>query len=225
MPNWCNNSITITGPADQMKTLWETAKTAQNGDFGLLQAMVPMPEALRGTTSPDPLPEQGNYKGPQPEIDGSTNWYDWAVNNWGTKWDVDSEGLEFEDTEDGYATISGWFDSAWAPPIQAYNTFLEQNKEMSIRANYEEGGMDFAGIYEDGDDDYMEGISDPCEAIVRGTETLEEQTDLFKRLEEEFELIENRREYIEEQMLEEDEEKARVDEKRGLYAEHEDVAN
>ena len=53
MPNWCNNSITITGPADQVKNLWEQAQTNwKNGDYGLLNAMVPMPEALKGTTSP-----------------------------------------------------------------------------------------------------------------------------------------------------------------------------
>ena len=76
-----------------------------------------------------------------------------------------------------------------------------------------------------GDDEYMEGISEPCEAIIRGKETLEDQDELFQRLEEEFDLIDNRREYVEECMLEEDEEQARVDEKRGVYAEHEDVAN
>ena len=198
MPNWCNNSITITGPKDTIADLWKRAKTAQDGDFGLLQAMVPMPEALRGTTSPTPQEGQANYKGEQPMIDGATNWYDWAVNNWGTKWDVSDEGLEFEDTEDGYATISGWFDSAWAPPVQAYNTYLEQNREVSLVSFYEEGGMDFAGHYEDGNDDYMEGISEMCEAVVKGTVELGDTPDLFQFLDGELELIESRREWIEE---------------------------
>ena len=80
--------------------------------------------------------------------------------------------------------------------------------------------MDFAGIYDNGDDDYMEGLSAVCERIVRGTETLEEQTELFQRLDEEFDLVENRREYIEDEMEEE-----RRDEKNGVYPQHEDVAN
>ena len=80
--------------------------------------------------------------------------------------------------------------------------------------------MDFAGIYDNGDDDYMEGLSVVCERIVRGTETLEEQTELFQRLDEEFDLVENRREYIEDEMEEE-----RRDEKNGVYPQHEDVAN
>ena len=215
MPNWCNNSIKITGPVVAVKGLWEQAQANwKNEQYGLLDAMVPMPAALKGTTSPSP------DDGSQPEVDGYTNWYDWAVANWGCKWDINNEGIEFEDTEDGYATISGWFESAWAPPIEAYNTFLENNELMEIYATYEEGGMDFAGIYDNGDDDYMEGISEPCDRIVRGKETLEEQTELFQRLEEELDLIENRREYIEEEMEEE-----RRDEKNGVYPQHEDISN
>jgi len=198
MPNWCSNSITITGPADQMKTLWGKAQDNwKNGNYGLLNAMVPMPAELKETEA------NGTERPNLVEKYGHNDWYGWCNSNWGTKWDISDEGLEFEDTEDGYATISGWFESAWAPPIDAYNTFLENNEEMSIRANYEEGGMDFAGIYEDGDDEYLDGLSEACEKIVRGTETLEEQDELFKRLDEEFELVENRREYIEEQMEEE----------------------
>ena len=221
MPNWCNNSINISGPTDKIKPLWEQAQANwKNEDYGLLNAMVPMPQALKGTTSPSP------DDGSQPVVDGCTNWYDWCVSNWGTKWDISDEGLEFTDNNDGTAQISGWFESAWAPPITAYDTFLANNNyELDLYANYEEGGMDFAGIYKNGDDDYMEGISEPCEEIIRGKETLEDQSEIFQRLEEEFDLIENRREYVEECMLEEDEEQARKDEKRGVYAEHEDIAN
>tara|TARA_B100001057_G_C22620053_1_gene860137 strand:- start:262 stop:882 length:621 start_codon:yes stop_codon:yes gene_type:complete len=205
MPNWCSNSITIQGSTETIKTLWEQAQTNwKNEDYGLLNAMVPMPEALKGTRSP--APDDGS----QPYVDGHTNWYDWCVANWGTKWDIDDQGLEFKDNGDGTAQISGWFESAWAPPITAYDKFLDDMDGCSLYATYEEGGMDFAGIYDDGSDDYMEGISEPCEAIIRGTETLEDQTELFQRLEEEFDLIDNRREYVEEMMLEEDEQEVVV---------------
>jgi len=193
MPNWCNNTLTIQGPTKTLKPLWdETQKT------GLLQAMKPMPKELDGTTSPSPT--EGT---PQPMIEGFDNWYDWRVQNWGTKWDVDSEGLEFTDNGDGTASITGWFDSAWAPPIEAYNTFLGDMDNCSIEATYEEGGMDFAGIYYNGDDQYMEGLSEWCSSVVKGTCALEDTPELFQKLDDEFELIENRREWIEEEMEEE----------------------
>jgi len=107
-----------------------------------------------------------------------------------------------------------------APPIEAYNKFLTDNREFTIRATYEEGGMDFAGIYEDMEDDYMEGLSEWCEAVVKGSCSLGDTPELFQTLDAELELVESRRDWIEEQIEEE-----RTDEKNGLYPQHEDVAN
>jgi hypothetical protein len=196
MPNWCNNSITISGPTDTIKQVWDDAHV--DGDFGLLNAMVPMPKELEGTTSP--APKEGT---PQPLVDGFDNWYDWRVQNWGTKWDISDEGLEYVDNKDGTSHITGWFDSAWGPPIEAYNTFLDDMDNCSIESSYEEGGMDFAGIYNNGDDQYMEDLSEWCVAVVKGTCALEDTPELFQKLDDEFELIENRREWIEEEMANE----------------------
>ena len=218
MPNWCNNSINISGSTETIKTLWDEANREGSG---LLNAMKPMPKELDGTTSPTPQEGQAGYKGPQPKIDGFDNWYDWRVQNWGTKWDIDpSEGLEFTDNGDGTAQISGWFESAWAPPIQAYDTFLDDMDGCSLTADYHEPGMDFAGFYDNGDDQYMEGLGEWCEAVVKGTCALGDTPELFQKLDDQFELVEGAREYIEEQMEEE-----RQDEKNGLYPQHEDVAN
>lgn len=218
MPNWCNNSINISGSTETIKTLWDEANREGSG---LLNAMKPMPKELDGTTSPTPQEGQAGYKGPQPKIDGFDNWYDWRVQNWGTKWDIDpGEGLEFTDNGDGTAQISGWFESAWAPPIQAYDTFLDDMDGCSLTADYHEPGMDFAGIYDNGDDQYMEGLGEWCEAVVKGTCALGDTPELFQKLDDQFELVEGAREYIEEQMEEE-----RQDEKNGLYPQHEDVAN
>ena len=137
MPNWCNNTITLTGPKEKITAIYAKAKK----DDALLQQLKPMPEALDGTTSP--APKEGKV---QPLVDGFDNWYDWRVQNWGTKWDVDMEGLELSD--DG-STITGWFDSAWSPPIHAYEYFLTDNEDCSINSYYYEGGMDFAGQWED----------------------------------------------------------------------------
>jgi len=161
MPNWCNNSITISGPKDKITKLYNDA-VAENG---LLQVMYPMPKELEDTTSP--APKEGE---PQPLVDGYDNWYDWRVNNWATKWDVDVENLEL--SEDG-TNISGWFDSAWSPPTGAYDEFLARNEDCSIKALYYEGGMDFGGEYFDGSDtcltmsDYTaDQMEDPNEGLI-----------------------------------------------------------
>ena len=190
MPNWCNNTLTIQGPTKTLKPLWEEANKEGSG---LLQAMKPMPKGLDDTTSPTPKDK------PQPIVDGVDNWYDWRVENWGTKWDVDLEGLEFTDNKDGTAAITGWFDSAWAPPTEAFNTFCDDNDNCSLESFYEEGGMDFAGHYSDGVDDYLEGISDYAREVVKGNDS---GSSLYDLLDDELELTENRREYIEEELNE-----------------------
>ena len=192
MPNWCNNSISIQGSTETIKTLWEEANREGSG---LLNAMKPMPKELEGTTSPTPDDKV------QPKVDGHDNWYSWRVENWGTKWDIDpKEGLEFTDNGDGTAQISGWFESAWAPPIEAYNTFVEDMDGCSLTADYHEPGMDFAGFYDNGDDEYMEGLGEYCEQVVKGDTAIEDTPELFQRLDEQFELVENAREWIEEEM-------------------------
>lgn len=172
MPNWCNNNVEITGPAKTINAIW-TAATAEGS--GLLDAMVPMPEELKDTV-----------KGSNGD---AVNWYDWAVSNWGTKWDVDTEGLEYVDNKDGTATISGYFDSAWAPPIGAYNRFLEANEECSIQASYYEGGMDFGGFYDNGDEEHLEDIREEYELPE------DQQSNLYKRLDDEYGLSEQYAEY------------------------------
>ena len=77
--------------------------------------------------------------------------YDWCVSNWGTKWDVGGDN--------GYIrpnpkTLKISFDSAWAPPLEAYRMMEELG--FTIEAMYYEPGMAFAGLYADGSDDYYE---------------------------------------------------------------------
>ena len=169
MPNWCTNNITISGPTETIKQLWEDAHPDTEA-FELLNAMAPMPAELEDTTSPS---EDGN------------DWYSWRVNNWGTKWDVSDEGLEYIDNEDGTSEITGWFDSAWAPPIGAYNKFLDDMDNCSIQASYHEPGMDYAGFYSDGEDEYLENLYDEYKLAE------DERSDLYNRLDEEYALSEN----------------------------------
>ncbi len=46
------------------------------------------------------------------------------------------------------------FDSAWAPPCNAYEKMLDLG--FSIRATYYEPGMAFCGEWEDGNDDFYD---------------------------------------------------------------------
>ena len=136
MPNWCSNSITINGDYD---TLVQLKPVVEMGE-GLLQAIKPMPKELEGTTAPSE----------------EANWYEWCNENWGTKWDPEVH-LEFTDNGDGTASITGWFDTAWAPPIAAFESLSQDWDSWYIEMFYEEGGMCYVGCWDsEGGDDYYE---------------------------------------------------------------------
>jgi len=78
--------------------------------------------------------------------------YNWCVNAWGTKWDVGGEDAHMVEQDANNVVFN--FDSAWAPPTNAYEQLMEQGFE--IIAYYYEPGMAFCGKWENGDDDYYE---------------------------------------------------------------------
>ena len=149
MPNWCDNQVTITGPNSVIDKIEKIVKEEKDGN-GLLNFMKPMPKELDGTTSPSSSADK-----PQPMVEGFDNWYDWRVENWGTKWEVN----EFYGVDRQGDTISFGFSSAWSPPINAYQSFLinmsEQKQDVSIKAYYYEGGCDFMGCWDNGDDECL----------------------------------------------------------------------
>ena len=153
MPNWCDNQLSITGPnsvIDKIEKIVKDDDSHENN--GLLNFFHPMPKELEGTTSPS-----SSAKKPQPIIEGFDCWYDWRVHNWSTKWEVcEFYGVDRQyhsEQSEGESTISFGFSSAWAPPINAYEKFLENNSDCSVRAFYYEGGCDFMGEWYDGVDD------------------------------------------------------------------------
>jgi hypothetical protein len=127
----------------------------------LLQEFCPVPEDLKIVAGRVGAPEDEAqqlleaHEKSNLEKYGYANWYDFCVNEWGTKWDVGGDsawGDPVEIQEDGRLTLS--FDSAWAPPTAAYDKLLDLG--FSVRGYYYEGGMAFCGVYDDGYDDYFE---------------------------------------------------------------------
>ena len=153
MPNWCNNSVEI---YHEDPAMIERVRTAFN-DGRLLDEFIPVPASLRivaGRCGADDNPEQIALEAAQKsniEVHGYKDWYDFCVNEWGTKWDIGADGNPAQDFPGG---LMLGFDSAWAPPCAAYEKLTEQG--FRIRAMYYEPGMGFAGVWDNGDDDYYE---------------------------------------------------------------------
>ena len=160
MPNWCDNQISITGPnsvIDKIEKIVKDDDSHKNN--GLLNFFYPMPKALEGTEAGPPAKtKKEKLERARLQVEyGASNWYDWRTTNWSTKWEVcEFYGVDRQyqsEQNEGESTISFGFSSAWAPPIGAYEMFLEKNEECSLRAFYYEGGCDFMGEWYDGVDD------------------------------------------------------------------------
>jgi hypothetical protein len=153
MPNWCNNGITLRHADPEM--IQRAATTLQAGQF--LQEFIPCPKELTETVA-----QFGTNDAEKANLDkyGYASWYDFNIANWGTKWDVESDNVEILDAN----TVTAGFDSAWAPPIRAYERLLELGFE--IEAFYYEPGMQFVGKWTDGEDEYIE-LGGETSATVR----------------------------------------------------------
>jgi hypothetical protein len=154
MPNWCNNTVEI-GHSDPAK-IKELVAAVNEGKF--LNYCRPVPEALQivaGRVGDDNDPKQIALQEQTMNnlsVYGYATWYDFCVNEWGTKWDVDAiETIELEGDVDH---VTFGFDSAWSPPTGAMEYLMEQG--FTVRLYYYEPGMAFAGIWENGNDDYYE---------------------------------------------------------------------
>jgi len=146
MPNWCYNTVELT---HEDPTMIARARAAFL-DKGLLNEFVPIPEELKITAGylgdGDEQAALEAQEASNLEKHGYRNWYDYCVNEWGTKWDV--TGQEINDIPNGVILT---FDSAWAPPTGAYDKLLDLGFE--VRAMYYEPGMGFCGVWDNGQDD------------------------------------------------------------------------
>ena len=200
MPNWCDNQITITGPNSVIDKIEKIVKEEENIDLsskekgetpGLLQFFYPMPKELLDTEAGPTAKtkaEKNARKSRKLEF-GAENWYDWRLNNWGTKWEVcEFYGVDKQpDALIGDSTISFAFSSAWSPPIGAYEQFLSDNDKCSLKAWYYEGGCDFMGCWDNGDADclapsdykstddfWQDGIGSTLDDVFNITESMAE---------------------------------------------------
>ena len=188
MPNWCDNQVSITGPNSVINKI-EKIVNEEKDTEGLLQFMYPMPQELKDTTA------DGSENKEMIKKYGHSDWYSWATDNWGTKWDINEfYGVDRQEISDDESTISFAFQSAWAPPTGAYQEFVDKHP-VSLEAIYYEGGCDFMGIWDNGDDRCYT-IS---EAAPEGSKDLFWQSGDGAELDESFNITESMAEYESEQ--------------------------
>jgi hypothetical protein len=170
MPNWCNNNLTLEHEDPAM--IQRAYDALERGEF--LNEFIPVPEDLKITSgylgNGDEQKELERKTAENVAKYGYGNWYDYCVGEWGTKWDVGGDGQS--DIRPDGKMLHTSFDSAWSPPVNAY----EKLEQLGFRVNalFYEGGMAFAGSYEDGNCDDFEISGMSADDIERDYPELDE---------------------------------------------------
>jgi hypothetical protein len=132
MPNYCHNTLTIKGNPETTKQIMEFVKSEDNPfDF---DKIVPMPDYIY----------RGNLGNDERKLYGKNNWYDWSIENWGTKWNCIRAVTQSN-------TI--YFDTAYTPSSPVIAALAQKYHTMRFEYSYYEMMMGFQGeeTYENGE--------------------------------------------------------------------------
>jgi hypothetical protein len=102
---------------------------------------------------------------------GSMDWYDWAVDNWGTKWNSYSYG---EDRLGGGC----WefkFDTAWSTPDPIFDALFQEFPTLRFEIAYFDEGWNFAGTL-------VKKAGCVAQEVKADTDDEQEMADLYERV-------------------------------------------
>jgi hypothetical protein len=122
MPNWCSNEVIISGDKEEIKKLKDKAfkKNKDGAEIFQFNNLIPRPKKEE------------------------KNWYNWNINNWGTKWDVEATSHYEDET-----SLEMEFDTAWGPPAGVFYQIKNESPSLQISWFYHEPMMELAGYLQD----------------------------------------------------------------------------
>jgi hypothetical protein len=122
MPNWTNNCLCIEGDEEKVQDFINKVKTNneeldEDCEYAILNSLFPTPTNI------------------------GDGWYEWNIENWGTKWSDKETLLAIRDK--GYAYFR--FDTAWSPPLEGLGRISTMFPDLTFTLTYTEESMGFAG--------------------------------------------------------------------------------
>lgn len=128
MPNWCSNTLDITGPAATLQLIVANHVDGSALDF---ETVDPTPKELLGD------------KDGSSDI-GLSGWYKWRLDHWGCKWNMDGSGdLSFVNDEHLFLC----FDTPWRPPTGIVASLGKRYPDCEFELGYVEEGNQICGTY------------------------------------------------------------------------------
>ena len=147
MPNWCYNRVSIYSEnIDQVTELFDIFNNAEP-----FNTLIPSPKWSETPNEDGELPVLEEHKDADGKVlftthkfpkSGKTDdrWYDWQIQNWGTKWEPTDISVEQCDEE-----LELTFNTAWSPPEDICRAIRNKYPDISVSWFYDEPGMEVAG--------------------------------------------------------------------------------
>lgn len=163
MPNWCQNNLRVYGDSEQLSEFKRKALTLRTDDGFTtteltFELLYPTPEELIKRASPARQEDGESEEQFSTRIKrlkeeyGASDWYEWRIENWGTKWDAD-ETLILEDSVDELYLC---FNTAWAPPTEWLKKVSLKFPNLNFVMDYMEEGQGYCGVLDISDGEIKE---------------------------------------------------------------------
>lgn len=145
MPNWVSTTLTVRGSEEEIKRFKDGIK-----DSKILESYVPCPtelhETVAGYVGDDKAEEHRKQQESNIAKYGHKDWYDWAYDNWGTKWaDCDTEISEPMAFSDGSWEVQARYMTAWGPADAGFLKVSAMFPTLLFTFDYDEEAGFFAG--------------------------------------------------------------------------------
>ena len=147
MPNWCYNRVSVYSEnTDQVTELFDIFNNPEP-----FNALIPSPKWSETPNEDGELPVIEEHKDSDGKVlftthkfpkSGKTDdrWYDWQIQNWGTKWEPTDLSVEQCDEE-----LEITFNTAWSPPEDICRAIRNKYPDVSVSWFYDEPGCEIAG--------------------------------------------------------------------------------
>lgn len=128
MPNWVTNKVRLTGNKKDVESFKEKHFTIDEDkekqfDF---ETIIPMPKNIF----------RGNLGQEERNLYGNNNWYDWSIENWGTKWNSRNCCIYDTFNSKDNSELNFSFDTAWSFPFQIFTELAKQYPNMEFEVEF-----------------------------------------------------------------------------------------
>ena len=142
MPNWVYNVVKVMG--NDKEAIVEFLKQHIKDNLFDFNTIIPEPEDEQSCPREYNFNKNNGRFGGKGTLESTPdrewfNWYDWRIDNWGTKWN--SGGGQYFDYDgilksEGYIEIAIHFQTAWSMPMPVLKKLLEMHPELYVTVEY-----------------------------------------------------------------------------------------